>query len=73
MEWRIINAADYGHPQRRRRIYLFAFHKSTKHYAEMAALTPVQIISKKGVFAKEFPIELFDEKKVKEYDFAEKY
>ena len=26
MEWRIINAAEYGHPQRRRRIYIFAYH-----------------------------------------------
>ncbi len=73
MEWRIINAADYGHPQRRRRIFLFAFHNSTKHYKEMAALTPAQIISKKGVFAKEFPIESFDENKIKVFDFVEKY
>ena len=73
MEWRIINAADYGHPQRRRRIFLFAFHNSTKHYKEMAALTPSQIISKKGVFAKEFPIESFDENKIKVFDFVEKY
>lgn len=73
MEWRIINAADYGHPQRRRRIFLFAFHNSTKHYKEMAALTPARIISKKGVFAKEFPIESFDENKIKVFDFVEKY
>ena len=73
MEWRIINAADYGHPQRRRRIYLFAFHKSTKYYQEIAKLTPAEIIYKKGVFAKEFPIEAFDENKIKEYDFVAKY
>ena len=73
MEWRIINAADYGHPQRRRRIYLFAFHKSTKYYQEIAKLTPTEIIYKKGVFAKEFPIEAFDENKIKEYDFVAKY
>ena len=73
MEWRIINAADYGHPQRRRRIYLFAFHKSTKYYQEIAKLTPAEIIYKKGVFAKEFPIESFDENKIKEYDFVAKY
>lgn len=39
----------------------------------MAALTPAQIISKKGVFAKEFPIESFDKNKIKEFDFVEKY
>ena len=73
MEWRIINAADYGHPQRRRRIYIFAFHKDTKYYKEITTLTPAEIISKKGVFAKEFPVESINEKKLKEYDFVEKY
>ena len=73
MEWRIINAADYGHPQRRRRIYIFAFHKDTKYYKEITTLTPAEIISKKGVFAKEFPVESINEKKLKEFDFVEKY
>ena len=27
VEWRIINAADYGMPQRRKRTYILAFHK----------------------------------------------
>ena len=32
VQWRVINAADYGHPQRRRRTFIFAFHNSTKYY-----------------------------------------
>ncbi len=32
VQWKIINAADYGHVQRRRRIFIFAFHQSTKYY-----------------------------------------
>lgn len=32
VEWRVINAADYGMPQKRRRVYIIAFHKSTKYY-----------------------------------------
>ena len=32
VQWRVLNAADYGHPQKRRRIFIFAFHKSTKYY-----------------------------------------
>ena len=63
MEWRII----------RRRIYIFAFHKDTKYYKEITTLTPAEIISKKGVFAKEFPVESINEKKLKEFDFVEKY
>lgn len=30
VEWRIINAADYGMPQRRRRTYIVAYHQGTK-------------------------------------------
>jgi len=73
MEWRIINAAEYGHPQRRRRIYIFAYRKSTKYYEAMKDLTPFEIIFKKGVFAKAFKVEKFDEKKIKEYDFIKDY
>ena len=30
-EWRVINAADYGFPQRRRRVFIFAFKNDTLH------------------------------------------
>ena len=73
MEWRIINAAEYGHPQRRRRIYIFAYHEGTKYYEIMKDLTPYEVISKKGVFAKAFKIEQFEEKKIKEYNFVKDY
>lgn len=32
VEWRVINAAEYGFVQRRRRTFIFAYHKSTNHY-----------------------------------------
>ena len=73
MEWRIINAADYGHPQRRRRIYIFAYRKGTKYYEATRNLTPFQIISKQGIFAKTFKIGPFEEKKIKEYDFVKNF
>ena len=73
MEWRIINAAEYGHPQRRRRIYIFAYHKSTKYYKAMKKSSPAEIISKAGVFAKEFPIEEINAKSIKEFDFMNDY
>lgn len=73
MEWRIINASEYGHPQRRRRIYIFAYHKSTKYYQEREYCTPYEIISKEGVFAKEFPIEEIKEKAIRQYDFKTKF
>ena len=73
MEWRIINAAEYGHPQRRRRIYIFAYREGTKYYEEMKGLSPFEIISKDGIFAKAFKIEPFEEKKIKEYNFNKGY
>lgn len=32
VEWKVINAADYSMPQRRRRVYIIAYHKSTPLY-----------------------------------------
>ncbi len=73
MEWRIINAADYGHPQRRRRVYIFAWHKSTKYYKEMKKLLPLTKICDYGIFAKSFPIQPIEQKAIKEFDFVKEY
>lgn len=73
MEWRVINAADYGHPQRRRRIYIFAYHKSTNYYKNMKNIMPIEIMNHIGVFAKEFPIAQINQKAIKEYDFVKNY
>lgn len=35
VEWRIVNAAEYGFPQNRRRIFIVAYHKSTGAYRRM--------------------------------------
>lgn len=29
VEWRVVNAADYGFPQKRRRVFMVAYHRST--------------------------------------------
>jgi len=29
VEWRVVNAADYGHAQKRRRVFILAYHAST--------------------------------------------
>lgn len=36
VEWRVINAADYGFPQRRKRIYFVGYHKNSRIYYELA-------------------------------------
>ena len=68
-EWRVINAAEYGAVQRRRRTFIFAYKNET-HYAhclrkkigfhcrdegiDIEAAT--KIIHKEGFFAKGFPV-----------------
>ncbi|MCL2391090.1 MAG: DNA (cytosine-5-)-methyltransferase [Oscillospiraceae bacterium] len=64
VEWRIINAADYGHAQRRRRIYITAFKNSTGIYHEMAQAVKtksrLQLHSRlysNGFFSSIFPVQ----------------
>lgn len=56
VEWRVINAAEYGFPQKRRRIFIFAYHKSTMYYKKMLKYSGEQIVYSNGIFAKKFPI-----------------
>lgn len=37
VEWRVVNAADYGHAQKRRRIFIQAYHQSTALHIRLAA------------------------------------
>ena len=57
VEWRIINAADYGMPQRRRRVFFLAYHKSTNLYKQMKKNESTWIESN-GVLANAFPCSL---------------
>lgn len=56
VEWRIINAAEYGLPQRRRRTYIFAYRKNTLFYKKIRKDTPENVILSNGIFATAFPI-----------------
>ncbi|MCX7544158.1 DNA (cytosine-5-)-methyltransferase [Marinicella gelatinilytica] len=57
VEWRVINAADYGMPQRRRRVFFLGYHKSTKAYQRIKNQSKEEWISKTGVIANAFPIQ----------------
>ncbi|MBR3140976.1 MAG: DNA (cytosine-5-)-methyltransferase [Methanobrevibacter sp.] len=56
VEWRVINAAEYGFPQRRRRVFIFAYHKKTNYYKKMRKYLAKEIIFDEGLFANAFPI-----------------
>ena len=56
VEWRVLNAAEYGHAQRRRRVYIFAYHKSTRFYGEISNNKVDDIFFQTGLFATIFPV-----------------
>ena len=57
VEWRVINAADYGLPQRRRRVFFLGYHKSTVTFKALKKSNPKDWLLNKGVIAAAFPIE----------------
>ncbi|MDF2590168.1 MAG: sau3AIM [Anaerocolumna sp.] len=59
VEWRIINAAEYGFAQRRRRIFIFAYKDITKYnaYISKSIVNPECIFNNVGFFAHTFKIE----------------
>jgi len=56
VEWRVINAAEYGFPQRRRRIFILGYKKGTKPNKDARKDVPLDWIHKSGVIAKGFPV-----------------
>lgn len=64
-EWRVINAADYGFVQRRRRTFIFAFRNDTKHYSRLENNTAIRNLTIEGIFAKRFPVKKDMEKLAK--------
>lgn len=57
VEWRVVNAAQYGAAQRRRRTFIFAYRNDTVYGQKMANASADMIIKDKGLMAKAFPIQ----------------
>lgn len=55
-EWRVVNAAQYGAAQRRRRTFIFAYKNDTAYGKKMASIGAESIIRQDGLMAKAFPI-----------------
>jgi DNA (cytosine-5)-methyltransferase 1 len=56
VEWRVINAADFGMPQRRRRVFILAYLQGTNIYESIKEVTPSEWILEEGTLAEAFPI-----------------
>lgn len=55
VEWRVVNSADYGMPQRRKRVYIMAYKKGSPVYKNVKSITPEKWILETGVMQKAFP------------------
>lgn len=57
VEWRAINAADYGFPQKRRRVFIFAAKKTTAwgKFMTKHGASP-EYLQATGFFARSFPV-----------------
>lgn len=57
VEWRVVNAADYGFPQRRRRVFIMGYKKGSKIFNFIKKEKNLkEWIYAKGVIAKAFPV-----------------
>lgn len=56
VEWRVINAAEYGFGQRRRRVFIFAFRNDTRYSNKIDEKNLRNWIHEDGFFVKQFPI-----------------
>lgn len=79
VEWRVINAAEYGYQQRRRRIYIFAYRNDTTYSShivekikynssygdELHKKSMGKLILSEGFFAKSFSVELCDDREIR--------
>ena len=69
VEWRVINAAEYGMPQRRKRVYIMAYKKGTSMFDQIEAFSSSEIdkdktfnwVSDNGIMNEAFPM-TFDTK-----------
>ncbi|MDR5768109.1 MULTISPECIES: DNA (cytosine-5-)-methyltransferase [unclassified Caballeronia] len=59
-EWRVVNAADYGLPQKRRRVFIVAYHSSTGAFHAMQRHLAIDGLSwhREGILQSAFPSKL---------------
>lgn len=73
VEWRVINAAEYGFQQRRRRTFIFAVHNTTNYYAELEKQSEYEQIQYRGFFSSIFSVEKFSGKNIRSINIQDKY
>ena len=56
VEWRVINAAEYGQAQRRRRVFIFAIRNDTPYILSRVKEDGSSMLHERGFFAGAFPV-----------------
>ncbi len=56
VEWRVINAAEYGMPQKRKRIFIVAYQQETMIADSIKDIETLDWITKEGTIANAFPV-----------------
>lgn len=73
VEWRVINAADYGFQQRRRRTFIFAANESTNYCSYLKSLHPYEYLKEHGFFSSIFNVEDFNVDNIRMVNLEEDY
>ncbi|NRZ87422.1 DNA (cytosine-5)-methyltransferase 1 [Clostridium beijerinckii] len=73
VEWRVINAAEYGFQQRRRRTFIFAVHNTTNYYKELENQSVYEELQNLGFFSSIFNVETFSGEAINSINIKEKY
>lgn len=68
VEWRVINAADYGMPQKRRRTFILGYLKDSEIYNALVKTSESDWLLDEGVFAKTFEVGQISELKTFDLD-----
>lgn len=55
-EWRVVNAAQYGAAQRRRRLFIFAYRNETRYGKAFADAAAENVIMNHGFMVQAFPV-----------------
>lgn len=71
-EWRVINAADYGFAQKRRRVFIFAYDTKTAFANSLSSSSTSDTIVNDCFFAKNFPVTQSDRAFVQETEIVSK-
>lgn len=72
VEWRVLNAADYGCAQKRRRVFIFAW-RNILQYNHFTENINLDLVLRNGLFAQVFPVTYTTSKTLRSIDITTLY